>query len=35
MVRKAYEIATENIPGVKKVEMHMHVVPPASARIGL
>ena len=35
MVRKAYEVATENVPGVKKVEMHMHVVPPAAVRIGL
>jgi CBS-domain-containing membrane protein len=35
MVRKAYAVATENVPGVKKVEMHMHVVPPAGARIGL
>jgi CBS domain-containing protein len=35
MVRKAYEVATGNVPGVKKVEMHMHVVPPGPARIGL
>jgi len=35
MVRKAYEVATENVPGVRKVEMHMHVVPPEPARIGL
>jgi CBS domain-containing protein len=35
MVRKAYEVATGNIPGVKKVQMHMHVVPPPALRIGL
>jgi CBS domain-containing protein len=35
VVRKAYEVATENVPGVRKVEMHMHVVPPARGRIGL
>lgn len=32
VVRKAYRVAAENVPGVRGVEMHMHVVP-SSARI--
>ena len=35
LVRKAYLVAVENVPGVKAVEMHMQVVPPSRARIGL
>jgi CBS domain-containing protein len=35
MVRKAYRVAAENVPGVKGVEVHMHVVPPAATRVGL
>jgi CBS domain-containing protein len=35
LVRKAYQVAAENVPGVKAVKMHMHIVPPSGARIGL
>ena len=35
LVRKAYEVAAENVPGVKAVKMHMHIVPPSGARVGL
>lgn len=35
VVLKAYRTAAENVPGVKAVEMHMHVVPPGSTRVGL
>jgi len=35
IVRKAYEAAAGNVPGVRAVEVHMHVVPPAPIRIGL
>ena len=35
LVRKAYCIAAENVPGVKAVESHMHVVPPSPVRLGL
>jgi CBS domain-containing protein len=35
MVRKAYLVAAENVPGVKGVEVHMHVVPPTGVRVGL
>lgn len=35
IVRKAYKAAAENIPGVRSVEVHMHVVRPAATRIGL
>ena len=35
LVRKAYEVAAENVPGVKSVRMHMHIEPPTGVRIGL
>lgn len=35
LVRKAYQVAAENVPGVKAVKMHMHIVPPTGPRIGL
>jgi CBS domain-containing protein len=35
MVRQAYRIAAENVPGVKEVQSHMHVVPPSPMRLGL
>jgi hypothetical protein len=35
LVRRAYRVAAENVPGVKAVEVHMHVVPPAPTRVGL
>lgn len=35
LVRKAYRAAAENVPGVKTVEVHMHIVPPPTTRIGL
>jgi CBS domain-containing protein len=35
LVRKAYQVAAENVPGVKAVKMHMHIVPPPEARVGL
>jgi len=35
MVRRAYRVAAENVPGVKAVENHMHVVPPSPMRLGL
>ena len=35
LVRKAYQVAAENVPGVKAVKMHMHIVPPVGVRIGL
>jgi len=35
MVLKAYSIAAENVPGVKSVQSHMHVVPPSPVRLGL
>jgi CBS domain-containing protein len=35
LVRKAYRAAAENVPGVKTVEVHMHIVPPPAPRIGL
>jgi CBS domain-containing protein len=34
-VRKAYRAAAENVPGIKAVEVHMHVVPPRPMRVGL
>jgi CBS domain-containing protein len=34
-VRKAYRAAAENVPGIKGVEIHMHVVPPRPMRVGL
>ena len=35
LVRQAYRIAAENVPGVRAVESHMHVVPPSPVRLGL
>jgi CBS domain-containing protein len=35
LVRQAYRIAAENVPGVKAVQSHMHVVPPPPMRLGL
>ena len=35
LVRQAYRVAAENVPGVKAVQSHMHVVPPAPMRLGL
>jgi len=35
LVRQAYRIAAENVPGVKAVQSHMHVVPPPPVRLGL
>jgi Mg/Co/Ni transporter MgtE len=35
MVRRAYRAAAENVPGVKAVEVHMHIVPPPALRVGL
>jgi CBS domain-containing protein len=35
IVLQAYCVAAENVPGVKSVESHMHVVPPSPMRLGL
>ncbi len=35
LVREAYRAAAENVPGVKTVEVHMHIVPPPATRVGL
>lgn len=35
LIRQAYRAAAENVPGVKTVEVHMHIVPPSSTRVGL
>jgi len=35
IVRKAYQVAAENVPGVKAVEVHMHIVPPPALRVGV
>ncbi|MBS0525713.1 MAG: CBS domain-containing protein [Proteobacteria bacterium] len=35
LVRQAYRVAAENVPGVKTVEVHMHIVPPTATRVGL
>ncbi|HSH99602.1 MAG TPA: CBS domain-containing protein [Reyranella sp.] len=35
LVRQAYSAAAANVPGVNKVEVHMHVVPPPATRVGL
>ena len=35
LVRQAYRIAAENVPGVKAVQSHMHVVTPSPVRLGL
>ena len=35
LVRQAYGAAAANVPGVNKVEVHMHVIPPSPTRVGL
>lgn len=35
LVREAYRAAAGNVPGVKTVEVHMHIVPPPATRVGL
>ena len=35
LVRQAYRAAAENVPGIRTVEVHMHVVPPPAMRVGL
>lgn len=35
VVRRAYCVAAENVPGVKAVQSHMQVVPPSPIRLGL
>lgn len=35
LVRDAYCVAAENVPGVQAVEVHMHIVPPSTTRAGL
>jgi len=35
IVRQAYRAAAENVPGIKTVEVHMHIVPPPATRVGL
>lgn len=35
LVRQAYRVAAENVPGVKTVEVHMHIAPPPATRVGL
>jgi len=35
IVRQAYRAAAENVPGVKTVEVHMHIVSPPATRVGL
>jgi CBS domain-containing protein len=35
LVRQAYRVAAENVPGVKAVQSHMHIVPPPAVRLGL
>lgn len=35
LVRQAYHAAAANVPGVRTVEVHMHVVPPPATRVGL
>jgi CBS domain-containing protein len=35
LVRQAYQIAAGKVPGVKSVDVHMHIVPPPATRIGL
>jgi CBS domain-containing protein len=34
LVRQAYCLAAEKVPGVKGVQSHMHVVPPSPVRLG-
>lgn len=34
LVRQAYCLAAEKVPGVKTVQSHMHVVPPSPVRLG-
>jgi CBS-domain-containing membrane protein len=35
LVRDAYRLAARNIPGVKAVQVHMHIVAPPATRVGL
>jgi len=35
LVRQAYRAAAGNVPGVKTVEVHMHIVPPSPTQVGL
>ena len=35
LVRQVYRAAAENVPGVKTVEVHMHIVRPPATRVGL
>jgi len=35
LVREACRAAVENVPGVKTVKVHMHIVPPPVTRVGL
>jgi hypothetical protein len=35
LVRQAYCVSAENVPGVKAVQSHMHVVPSSPVRLGL
>jgi CBS domain-containing protein len=35
LVRDAYRVAAENVPGVQAVEVHMHIEPPSATRVGL
>jgi CBS domain-containing protein len=35
LVRQAYRAAAENVPGIKTVEVHMHIAPPPATRVGL
>jgi CBS domain-containing protein len=33
IVQQAYRVAAENVPGIKTVRMHMHVVPPSTTPV--
>lgn len=35
LVRNAYSVAAQNVPGVQAVQVHMHIVPPSATRVGL
>jgi CBS-domain-containing membrane protein len=35
LVRQAYRAAAENVPGIRTVEVHMHIVPPPPMLVGL
>ncbi|MCW5734108.1 MAG: CBS domain-containing protein [Enhydrobacter sp.] len=35
LVRDAYRVAAENVPGIQAVEVHMHIVPLSVTRVGL